>query len=116
MAIKRLIDKLFAALGFESHPADASRRPVRQKRVELSMEDRVALADRFYGLYMFPQYLFDARREKNAQARESHLSDLQCGMDNMRVPIWEDQLTSQERMFLDSRPERRKGDIHHASR
>jgi hypothetical protein len=68
---------------------------------QLTMEERVGLAVRFYGLYTFSIELINAHLEKNPTIRQGRLADLQCGMDNMRVPFSEGQLSIEESQYLD---------------
>jgi hypothetical protein len=72
--------------------------------IELTMDERVALASRFYGLYMCPLHLADAHIERNPSKRALMLADLQCAMDNMRIPAYRHQLSDSERAFLARSP------------
>lgn len=68
---------------------------------QLSIDERVALAVRFYGLYTFSLELANARSVLTpVEKRQLLMGDLQCAMDNMRVPFQENQLTAEQRDYL----------------
>lgn len=66
-----------------------------EKSKELTREERVTICVSVYGMYMMPMYLSDA------QGDESKLCDIDCGMDNSRIPRYRDQLTPQMRVALE---------------
>ena len=61
---------------------------------ELSRNERVALATRLFGLYMLPLHLADAKTQ-------GELTDIDCAMDNARVPFYRDQLTEEMKKILE---------------
>jgi hypothetical protein len=64
---------------------------------ELTREERVAIATRIYGLYMMPQFLFDAKLNNSSSA----LTDIDCAMDNAGVPYYRDLLKESEKKVLE---------------
>lgn len=60
---------------------------------KLTRKERVTLATRVFGLYMMPLYYADAKTD-------SELTDIDCAMDNSRVPHYRDQLSEQMKSIL----------------